>query len=347
MQAAANDKRNLRDELKGLSNQAVRDWLLERRARWQIGIENSGIDGNVGASIRTHNLYAGGGVLMWGKRKYHRTVSMGTYHYEPITHQDTLRDHKVSKPIISIENDPRFPSCDSVSLPDDALYVLGHDGIGLSRETLSQVDARLGPPTGWRESLNPSMLSGILMNRLRTGSKELPVIEPVDDRSNPSWTEGWESWHRPEQREHLPQGWWMNHLRDWEGRNDWWIWAPHGKYNLNQALMYRLSHAARFKGFISPSTPANKPAHWLGMDTSETLQWIADRQYPLIGLEQDKTKVSQFTWPSRGVLVVGGEQDGLGELCERCDDCISLPQWGSGRSISVSVAASVALSTRA
>ena len=51
------DTRNLRDEFKGLSNEAVKNNLDEKRVSLEIAIENVDHDFNVGTIVRSANNF--------------------------------------------------------------------------------------------------------------------------------------------------------------------------------------------------------------------------------------------------------------------------------------------------
>ena len=64
------DTRNLRDEFKGLSNEAVKNNLDEKRVSLEIAIENVDHDFNVGTIVRSANNFNVQAVHIIGKKKY-------------------------------------------------------------------------------------------------------------------------------------------------------------------------------------------------------------------------------------------------------------------------------------
>ncbi len=68
--------------------------------------------------------------------------------------------------------------------------------------------------------------------------------------------------------------------------------------------------------------------------------------YAIIGLEQSETavKLPEFTAPSKLVLVLGEEVDGISsDILKKCDTLIEIPMVGHKESFNVSVAAGIAL----
>ena len=62
------DARNLRDEFKGLSNEAVKNNLDEKRVSLEIAIENVDHDFNVGTIVRSANNFNVQAVHYWKEK---------------------------------------------------------------------------------------------------------------------------------------------------------------------------------------------------------------------------------------------------------------------------------------
>jgi SpoU rRNA Methylase family len=139
----------------------------------------------------------------------------------------------------------------------------------------------------------------------------------------------------------LDREWWQT--RPWRRDREWWLWLPESQYSLNTLLLQRVAHALGAQGVIS-AEPPHTTEGWLGMTTTETVAFAAERELPLVALEQGGTPVSSFGRLDRGLLVLGHEQRGLDPaIVARCLTQLSLPQWGSVRSYNVAMAASIAL----
>jgi tRNA G18 (ribose-2'-O)-methylase SpoU len=73
---------------------------------------------------------------------------------------------------------------------------------------------------------------------------------------------------------------------------------------------------------------------------------VADRGYTVVCLEEtpEAVPLAEFEWPPQPLMVFGQEGPGVpGELRERADRTVLIPQFGSIRSLNVGVAAGIAM----
>lgn len=75
------DKRNLRDELKGLENEKVVERLAQSRAELEVAIINIEHDFNFGTIVRAANNFNVSKIHIIGRRKYNRRGAMCTDKY--------------------------------------------------------------------------------------------------------------------------------------------------------------------------------------------------------------------------------------------------------------------------
>ena len=334
-----------RPELRAFSDQDVRRWLAPRRAGWQVAIENNGIDGGVGAIVRAHNAFAGGGVQLLGKARYNKRAAVGTHQHEPIRVLDAVEGELV----VGVDADPSLPP-----LPGDlwpaATYVLGHDGVGLSPALAARCDARFGPPPGWGAATSPTMLAHLLMWRLRVGGVRSNggdgTIGAHTGRGS-AWSEGWAGLTRAEQRARLPFDWWVRRYA-WEVGRDWWVHLPDGRTPLNAVAAARNTLAAGAAGLITPDDPGpeRRPLgdRWRVRGFDETVAWARADGRAVVALEQGGTPLADAALPARAMLVAGHEIRGLPAARLRaCDSVVTLPQWGSVNSYNVASAVGLVL----
>ncbi len=347
-----------RPELRDLPDQGVRDWMAPRRARWQIAVENNGIDGSVGAIVRAHNAFAGGGIQLLGRSRYNKRAAVGTHQHEPIRVLDAVEGALV----VSVEADCTLPPL-PLDLWPGATYVLGHDAVGLSPALAARCAARFGPPPGWSAATSPAMLAHLLMSRLRHGAPRAaaPGAETTGTFPNggggepaasppggtPAWQADWPGLTRAEQRARLGFGWWVERFA-WTVRRDWWIHLPHGQTPLNAVAVARNALAAGAAGIITPDDPGPERAplgdHWRVRSSADVVAWARAEGYPLVALEQGGTPLAEAELPARAVLVAGHEVHGLSpEELQACDRIVSLPQWGSVNSLNVASAVGLLL----
>ena len=349
-----------RGDLRGLTDQAVRDWMAPRRAGWRIAMENNGIDGSVGAIVRAHNAFAGGGVQLLGKGRYNKRAAVGTHQHEPIRVLDAVEGDFV----VSVEADPALPPL-PFDLWPEATYVLGHDAVGLSPALAARCDLRFGPPPGWGAATSPAMLAHLLMWRLRHGEARTaaPAVGVFPNprhrwitehagssgrpAGTPAWQAGWPGLTPAEQRARLGFDWWVERFA-WEVRRDWWVHLPHGQTPLNAVATARNALAAGAAGIVTPDDPGPERAplgdHWRVRSSAEVAAWARAEGYALVALEQGGTPFADAALAARAVLVVGHEVHGLDATHLRaCDQVLTLPQWGSVNSLNVASAAGLIL----
>ena len=321
--------------------------MAPRRARWQVAVENSGIDGSVGAIVRAHNAFAGGGVQLLGSGRYNKRAAVGTHQHEPIR----VLDAAAGDLVIGVEADPALPPLPR-TLWQDATYAFAHDAVGPSPALAARCDLRFGPPPGWSGATSPAMLAHVLMARLRDAS-----VAPDDSVASirrhdapdqaAAWQDGWAELTRAQQRAALPFDWWVARFA-WTVRRPWWICLPSGQTPLNAVAAARNALAAGAAGVITPEDPGPKRLplgdHWRVQPFDDVVSWARAAGYPLIALEQGGTPLADATLPERAVLLAGHEVRGLSARQQSaCELVLRLPQWGSVRSLNVASAAGLVL----
>jgi len=330
-----------RPELRELTDQGVRDWMAPRRAAWQVAVENNGIDGSVGAIVRAHNAFAGGGVQLLGKGGYNKRAAVGTHQHEPIRVLDAVEGELV----VGVEADPALPP-----LPPDlwpaATYVLGHDAVGLSPGLAARCDARFGPPAGWSAATSPTMLAHLVMWRLRHGRPRTGAPAGAS-MTTPAWEPDWPGLTVAQQRARLRFDWWVGRW-PWTVRRDWWVHLPHGQTPLNAVVTCRNAFAAGAAGIVTPDDPGPEAAplgdHWRVRSFAQVADWARAEGYALIALEHGGAPLAETEIPARAVLVAGHEVHGLEPSTVRaCSQVVSLPQWGSVNSFNVASAVGLTL----
>jgi tRNA G18 (ribose-2'-O)-methylase SpoU len=337
-----------RAELRGLSDQAVREWMAPRRAAWQVAVENNGIDGAVGAIVRAHNAFAGGGVQLIGRASYNKRAAVGAHQHEPIR----VLAQVEGSPVVGVEADDRL-----APLPDglwpEATYVLGHDAVGLSPALRARCDARYGPPRGWGAATSPAMLAHLAMRRLRcraAGARSDAWHGGIAEHAAApasAWQSDWPTLRRAEQRARLPFDWWVKRFA-WDLRRDWWVHLPDAQTPLNAVAAARNALAAGAAGIITTDDPGPERGplgdHWRVRSWQAVVTWARATGSALVALEQGGTPLADAALPARAVLVAGHEVRGLSPAHLRaCDEVVSLPQWGSVNSLNVASAVGLVL----
>ena len=140
------DTRNLRDEFKGLSNEAVKNNLDEKRVSLEIAIENVDHDFNAGTIVRSANNFNVQAVHIIGKKKYNRRGAMCTDKYLTIKYWSEVKDFMDDqrgrhRDVVAIENNTeRAKPIHDKKFVQETTLVFGSEGNGISSELLEKAD---------------------------------------------------------------------------------------------------------------------------------------------------------------------------------------------------------------
>ena len=164
------DTRNLVDELKGLSNEAVKEALAKRRNALEVAIENVSHDFNAGTIVRNANNFNANKVHIIGRHKYNRRGAMCTDKYLEICYwpsvDEFMADQRArGREVVAMENN--VPNCQPLAqkaFKMDSTLLFGSESDGLSEEILALVDdVRFIESFGSTRSVNVGVASGIAM----------------------------------------------------------------------------------------------------------------------------------------------------------------------------------------
>ena len=166
------DKRNLVDDLKNMSNQRVFENLEQRRNDLEVAIENLAHDFNIGTIVRNANNFNVSKVHIIGKKKYNRRGAMCTDKYLRIVHWNNIEDfldeqRSQGREIVAIENNVERSkplSKKNFTKEKRTTLVFGGESDGISNELLVEVDdVRHIESFGSTRSVNVGVASGIAM----------------------------------------------------------------------------------------------------------------------------------------------------------------------------------------
>jgi tRNA G18 (ribose-2'-O)-methylase SpoU len=166
---AEGDRRNITDEYRYLTVEAIRRRLSQSRIPLEVAIENWQHDLNIGSLVRTANAFNLNAVHIVGKKHWNQHGALMTDKYLDIHHHadaQSLRAHadETGRAIIGIENGVEAVPLHQVSLPKNAILLLGNEGLGLSEESLSFCDQVVEiPQWGSVRSMNASVAGGIVI----------------------------------------------------------------------------------------------------------------------------------------------------------------------------------------
>lgn len=163
------DRRNVADEYRYLTNQAIKKDLDKKRLPLQIAIENWQHDFNIGSIVRTANAFNIELVHIIGKKHWNRRGAMVTDKYMNIIHHDSLESFldkiKADKlKLIVFDNIPGSVDLSQSELPKKAVLVFGGEGPGVSFELSSKADKIIKiEQFGSTRSVNVGVAAGIAM----------------------------------------------------------------------------------------------------------------------------------------------------------------------------------------
>jgi len=175
---AQGDRRNVLDEYRYWTTEAIIADLDGRRHGFHVAIENFQHDFNIGTIVRNANAFLAHTVHIVGKKRWNRRGAMVTDRYQHIEHHrsvDEFADRATATGlrIVGIDITDRSTAIETAYLPVRCVLVFGQEGPGLSDEMVERCAEVLHiTQYGSTRSINVGVASGIAMHemlrRLRT-----------------------------------------------------------------------------------------------------------------------------------------------------------------------------------
>ncbi len=164
------DRRNVADEFRYWTVEAIVAELDTRRHPLQIAIENWSHDLNIGSVVRTANAFNVGAVHIVGRRRWNRRGAMVTDRYLHIEHHHDAAElagwaaaHGLA--MTAVDNLPGSVPLETFQLPRNCLLVFGQEGPGLSAPIREAAIAVLSiAQFGSTRSINASAAAAIAMH---------------------------------------------------------------------------------------------------------------------------------------------------------------------------------------
>ena len=142
---ATGDRRNVADQYRYWTVEAIVADLDTKRHAFHIAIENWQHDLNIGTVVRTANAFNAKSVHVVGKKRWNKRGAMVTDRYLHVHHQPTAADlvtwaqtagpDGAALPVIGIDNLPGSVPIETYPLPKHCVLVFGQEQTGLSAET--------------------------------------------------------------------------------------------------------------------------------------------------------------------------------------------------------------------
>jgi tRNA G18 (ribose-2'-O)-methylase SpoU len=164
------DRRNVVDEYRYWSMEAIVADLDTRRHGFHVAIENWQHDLNIGSIVRTANAFLADTVHIVGRRRWNRRGAMVTDRYQHVVHHETVEQlvawaRAEGLPVIAVDNVPASIPVQRAALPERCVLLFGQEGPGLSAEAIDAADAVVEiPQYGSTRSINASAAAAIVMH---------------------------------------------------------------------------------------------------------------------------------------------------------------------------------------
>lgn len=167
---ADGDTRNVTDEYRYWTREAIVADLDTRRNGFHVAIENWQHDFNIGTIVRNANAFLAHTVHIVGKKRWNRRGAMVTDRYQHIMHHPTVADFVAwatgqTLTLIGIDIVEGATAIVSATLPERCVLVFGQEGPGLSTEMLGACEqVHAITQYGSTRSINVGVASGIAMH---------------------------------------------------------------------------------------------------------------------------------------------------------------------------------------
>jgi tRNA G18 (ribose-2'-O)-methylase SpoU len=163
------DRRNVLDEYRYWTVDAIVADLDTRRHGFHVAIENWEHDFNIGTVVRNANAFLADAVHIIGPHRWDRRGAMSTHRYLHLHHHVDVAAFAAwaderKLPIVAIDNVDGSVPIESTNLPNDCILLFGQEGPGLSDAALEAASMTCAiTQYGSTRSLNAGVASGIAM----------------------------------------------------------------------------------------------------------------------------------------------------------------------------------------
>ena len=164
------DRRNVVDEYRYWSMEAIIADLDTRRHGFHVAIENWQHDLNIGSVVRTANAFNAAAVHIVGKKRWNRRGAMVTDRYQHVLHHPSAEDLAAwcaerELPLIGIDNFPDSQPLETYRLPKDCVFLFGQESTGLTEDAYAACEAVLSiEQYGSTRSMNAAAAAAIAMH---------------------------------------------------------------------------------------------------------------------------------------------------------------------------------------
>lgn len=164
------DRRNVVDEYRYWSREAIVADLDRRRHGFHVAIENWQHDFNIGTVVRSANAFLAAEVHIIGKKRWNRRGAMVTDKYQHVRHHPTVEDfvawaRDADLTVLGVDLFPDSVPLETYDLPRRCVLVFGQEGPGLSQAVQAEAADTLSiAQFGSTRSINAGVAAGIAMH---------------------------------------------------------------------------------------------------------------------------------------------------------------------------------------
>ena len=164
------DRRNVGDQYRYWTVEAIVADLDMRRHDFAVAIENWQHDLNIGTVVRTANAFLAREVVIVGRKRWNRRGAMVTDRYQHIRHVASpaeLRTYAdvAGYTLVAIDNLPGAVPLETFALPRKAMLLFGQEGTGLTEDAHTAASAVCSiAQYGSTRSINAGVAAGIAMH---------------------------------------------------------------------------------------------------------------------------------------------------------------------------------------
>ena len=167
---AHGDPRNVVDEFRYWTIEAIVEELDSRRHPFHIAVENLAHDFNIGSIVRTANAFLAKEIHIIGRRRWNRRGAMVTDRYQSIRHHDSVSQfwewsQSQGLPIVGLDNVAGAVSLETYDIPEACVLLFGQEGSGLSDSAVQACDGIVSiAQFGSTRSINVGAAAAIAMH---------------------------------------------------------------------------------------------------------------------------------------------------------------------------------------
>ncbi|MEX1216943.1 MAG: RNA methyltransferase [Acidimicrobiales bacterium] len=177
------DQRNVTDNYRFWSTEAIVADLDSRRHSFHVAIENWQHDLNIGTVVRTANAFNAEGIHIVGKRRWNRRGAMVTDRYMHVHHHEDISSlvawsKENHLEVVGIDIVPGATPIETALLPKRTLFIFGQEGPGLSESACHSASMVCSiAQFGSTRSINVGVAAGIAMHSWIRQHSALPSAD--------------------------------------------------------------------------------------------------------------------------------------------------------------------------